>query len=274
MKIFGLMKLLLVGEVPGARQMWDGIARTAESAEEASRLLSSVNPEVIVVWSAGWGAAWTAQLPPEKRPPVLLVGPLMNGLAPDEWISSLDNVAELPVRLRLAILRGRERRRTARRAMVDPLTGLPNRRAAIRGLIQGATRAKRAEAEVSLVLIDLDHFKIVNDTLGHDAGDRVLRKVGAVLARVVRHDELCARIGGDEFAVIVNGSVQAAKSAARRVRSALRRAGVEATVSAAQRQNGERLRDFYRRTDAVLKERKASRGDPRPPPISGLRTAA
>ena len=69
MKIFGLMKLLLVGEVPGARQMWDGIARTAESAEEASRLLSSVNPDVIVVWSAGWGAAWTAQLPPEKRPP-------------------------------------------------------------------------------------------------------------------------------------------------------------------------------------------------------------
>ena len=94
--------------------------------------------------------------------------------------------------------------------MVDPLTGLPNRRASIRGLIHAAARAKREEGAVSLVLIDLDHFKMINDTLGHDADDRVLRKVGPVLGRVIRHDELCARIGGDEFAVLVHGPIQSA----------------------------------------------------------------
>jgi hypothetical protein len=110
------MKLPFVGKVPGAMPAWGRIAgEVAESFHQASELL--------VVWSPGRGAAWTAQLPPEKRPPVLLVGPLKEGpAAPDEWVGSLDNQAELPLRLRLAVLRGRERRRTARRAMVDPLT--------------------------------------------------------------------------------------------------------------------------------------------------------
>jgi diguanylate cyclase (GGDEF)-like protein len=231
--------------------------------------------DVLVVWSLGWGAAWTAQLPPEKRPPVLLVGPLKDGLpAPDEWLGSLDNRGELSLRLRLTVLRGRERRRAARRAMVDPLTGLPNRRAAIRGLIHAAARAKREEGAVSLVVVDLDHFKTVDDTLGHDAGDRVLRRVGSVLRRVIRQDEFCARIGGDEFALLVHGSIQAATSAARRVPSALLRAGVAATAASAQLRKGERLRDFYRRTDERLKAKKAARDDPTPPPVSGLRGAA
>ena len=276
MNIFGVMKLLLIGDVPGAvPAALGGTTRTAASPQEAADLLTVTRPDVLLVWSGGWGAAWTAQLPPEKRPPVLLVGALRDGLpAPDEWVRSLDNQAELPLRLRLAALRGRERRRVARRAMVDPLTGLPNRRAAIRGLIQSAARSRRAEGAVSLVLIDLDHFKVINDTLGHDAGDRVLRKVGAVLAQGVRHDELCARIGGDEFALIVDGPVGAARSAARRLRSALRRAGVAATVAARQLRDGERLRDFYRRTDARLKARKAARRDPTSPPGSGFRAAA
>jgi len=140
---------------------WGGIAgEVAESPHQASELLNSMHPDVLVVWSPGWGAAWTAHVPPEKRPPVLLVGPLKEGpAAPDEWVGSLDNQAELPLRLRLAVLRGRERRRTARRAMVDPLTGLANRRAAIRGLVHAAARVRRSEGAVSLVLIDLDHFK-------------------------------------------------------------------------------------------------------------------
>jgi diguanylate cyclase (GGDEF)-like protein len=269
------MRLLFVGDMPGAMQAWGGVARAAGSPQQASELLHTVRPDVLVVESLGWGAAWTAQIPPEERPPVLLVGPLQDGqVAPDEWVGSLDNRDELPLRLRLAVLRGRERRRTARRAMVDTLTGLPNRRAAIRGLVHAAARVKRAEGAVSLVLVDLDHFKTINDTFGHDAGDRVLRKVGSALTRVVRHDELCARIGGDEFALIVRGPIRAARSAARRVRSALLHVGVEATVAATQLQNGERLRDFYRRTDAILKGRKANRDAPTPPPASGLRTAA
>ncbi len=158
--------------------------------------------------------------------------------------------------------------------MVDPLTGLPNRRAAIRALIQSASRARRERGKVSLVLVDLDHFKVVNDTLGHDAGDRLLRKVGAALAQVVRQGELCARIGGDEFAVILDAPITAAQHAASRVRAALRQVGVDATVSAGQLRSGERLRDFYRRTDERLKARKASRRNEPPPRLSRVHLAA
>lgn len=276
-RFFDRMRLLLVGDVPGGGQDWRGCtAVTAAHPKDAARLLVQVRPDVLVVWSAGWGPAWVAGLPAEQRPPVLLVGALNNtNVAPDEWVGSLDNADELPLRLRLAVLRGRERRRTARRAMVDPLTGLPNRRAAIRGLVHAGARAKRGEEAVSLVLIDLDHFKAINDTLGHDAGDRVLRRVGAVLTRVARQDELCARIGGDEFALLVHGSVNAARSAGRRVRSALLRSGVEATVAVGELRPGERLRDFYRRTDGYLKAKKSRRTDPcPPPPVSGYRPAA
>ena len=270
------MKLLLLGEVPGGMPAWRGFTvRAAESPRQASELLDATRPDVLVVWSQGWGPAWVARLAPEQRPPVLLVGPLSDDAhAPDEWIGSLDKPDELVLRLRLAALRGRDRRRTARRAMVDPLTRLPNRRAGIRELVHAAARARRGEAHASLVLLDLDHFKTINDTLGHDVGDRVLRKVGRVLSDVVRHDEVCARIGGDAFALIVRGPLGAARAAARRLRSALLKADVEATLAAAELRPGERLRDFYRRTDERLKAKKASRRDPTPPPASRVDVAA
>jgi hypothetical protein len=76
------MKLPFVGKVPGAMPAWGGIAgEVAESPHQASELLNSMHPDVLVVWSPGWGAAWAAQLKPEKRPPVLLVGPLKEGPA-------------------------------------------------------------------------------------------------------------------------------------------------------------------------------------------------
>jgi hypothetical protein len=73
------MKLLVIGPVPGAPQAWSPTAATADSPEEASHLVASLRPDALVVWASGWGAAWVAQLPPEARPPVLLVGPLAEG---------------------------------------------------------------------------------------------------------------------------------------------------------------------------------------------------
>ena len=71
MNIFGVMKLLLIGDVPGAvPAALGGTTRTAASPQEAADLLTVTRPDVLLVWSGGWGAAWTAQLPPEKRPPV------------------------------------------------------------------------------------------------------------------------------------------------------------------------------------------------------------
>jgi diguanylate cyclase (GGDEF)-like protein len=92
---------------------------------------------------------------------------------------------------------GEERRRLAlqRQAVTDPLTGLPNRSALRR-------RLDDAVGPVTLAVVDLDDFKPVNDTHGHDTGDVVLQAVAERLSSAVRADDLVVRFGGDEFAVV------------------------------------------------------------------------
>ncbi|MGF1477502.1 MAG: EAL domain-containing protein [Geminicoccaceae bacterium] len=84
----------------------------------------------------------------------------------------------------------------------DPLTGLPNRIKFRECLDETLARAEREGDQVAVVFIDLDHFKDVNDTLGHSVGDRMLAAVGRRFRRVLRDGDLLARLGGDEFAVI------------------------------------------------------------------------
>lgn len=86
-------------------------------------------------------------------------------------------------------------------AMTDPLTGLRNRRAADLFI----ERLCKAGAPFGLLHLDLDYFKAVNDTLGHAAGDLVLEQVGRILRDQIRAEDCAARIGGDEFVVIVSG---------------------------------------------------------------------
>ena len=85
----------------------------------------------------------------------------------------------------------------------DPLTGLPNRRRLFARLEDTTTAAREAKSKLALLLIDLDHFKELNDTLGHQAGDRLLREIGPRLEAGVPGAELVARVGGDEFAVLL-----------------------------------------------------------------------
>jgi diguanylate cyclase (GGDEF)-like protein/PAS domain S-box-containing protein len=87
-------------------------------------------------------------------------------------------------------------------AMVDSLTGLPNRRAFNDRLAQAVTDAKRHDRESALLFIDLDHFKAVNDQFGHETGDQLLKKVASMLSATVRGTDTVFRIGGDEFTVI------------------------------------------------------------------------
>jgi diguanylate cyclase len=88
-------------------------------------------------------------------------------------------------------------------AHVDPVTCLPNRNAFNDKLAFTLKRADRQETSVSLLLLDLDNFKVVNDTLGHDTGDKLLRLVAERLTQSLRSTDIICRIGGDEFVVIV-----------------------------------------------------------------------
>ena len=85
----------------------------------------------------------------------------------------------------------------------DPLTGMPNRRSLDRQLEVGLERIKRSGARGTVVVLDLDRLKEINDTYGHEIGDRALRTVGNVLRATVRDNDLCARFGGDEFIVVL-----------------------------------------------------------------------
>jgi len=93
--------------------------------------------------------------------------------------------------------------RLAHRALHDPLTGLPNRSLLQERLGRALARHQRQQATVAVAFLDLDGFKAVNDTYGHDAGDTVLREVGRRLEEAIRASDTAARLGGDEFVVLL-----------------------------------------------------------------------
>lgn len=155
--------------------------------------------------------------------------------------------SELAVRLRslLRRKRGADQRRARiqdnlRLAMVDPLTGLFNRRYAVPRLAAIAGRATEAGMDFSVMVVDLDRFKLVNDRYGHAAGDQVLVEVARRLSANLRDKDLLARIGGEEFLVVLPDSTLAdARRVAERLCAAVEEwpirlssdLGLEVTVS-------------------------------------------
>ncbi|GAA3451404.1 GGDEF domain-containing protein [Dactylosporangium matsuzakiense] len=120
-------------------------------------------------------------------------------------------------------LRGRSEALVARleeQALTDPLTGVPNRR----GFDIELTRALSDGGEHCLLIVDVDHFKTINDTWGHGTGDAVLVRVAAALRAAARPGDCPARLGGDEFAVLVAGDEERARAVAAEVRAAVARA--------------------------------------------------
>lgn len=104
----------------------------------------------------------------------------------------------------LVVLLEDQTRRLEDEAMRDPLTNLPNRRLFGDRLLQAISRADRSGLSAAVFIIDLDNFKLVNDTHGHRAGDVVLARAAEVLKTKIRSSDTLARCGGDEFTVIVN----------------------------------------------------------------------
>ena len=99
-------------------------------------------------------------------------------------------------------------------AFSDPLTGLPNRRLLMDRLEQAMASATRHGHQDALLFVDLDDFKTINDTLGHDKGDLLLKQIAQRLSSCVREGDTVARLGGDEFVVLLNGLSENAPEAA------------------------------------------------------------
>ena len=106
-------------------------------------------------------------------------------------------------------------------AFYDPLTGLPNRALFMDRLKHELAAAERRRQSFSLLFLDLDRFKEINDTMGHDAGDRVLLEVARRFRRALREDETLARLSGDEFVIIASDSGEAATRIVDRISNAL-----------------------------------------------------
>jgi len=111
-------------------------------------------------------------------------------------------------------------------AQTDELTGLKNRRAFFHDTARSFEYCKLSRLPLCAVMLDLDHFKRINDTHGHQAGDRVLQMIGAVISQSVRDMDVCGRLGGEEFALLLtNASFETARATAEQLRQAI--AGID-----------------------------------------------
>jgi diguanylate cyclase (GGDEF)-like protein len=165
-----------------------------------------------------------------------------------------------------SLQRGLEYEELFERASNDPLTGLSNRRVfeeRIKGMMDSARRYKRP---ITMISMDLDHFKNINDNLGHQAGDEVLKSVARVLKDAVRSTDLLVRMGGDEFLLVLDDTDQKnGRILAERLCAAVDKLEVWAdtetklgvSIGLSQLQDDESLRQWMERTDDILYHAKA-----------------
>jgi diguanylate cyclase (GGDEF)-like protein len=167
-----------------------------------------------------------------------------------------------------------ERRQAEARAHAlatrDPLTGLLNRRSLLEHLEHAIARAARQKEQLAVVFMDMDRFKTINDTLGHDVGDAVLIKVAERIRGAVRESDVVARLGGDEFVVIMEGisTAQDAGAVARKIVEAnaapcvVQEHNLKTSVSAGISlfpQDGESVRELMRSADLAMYHAKQRR---------------
>jgi diguanylate cyclase (GGDEF)-like protein len=135
-----------------------------------------------------------------------------NDLAAARVITSLSSLALVREQL------SRLTNELAHTAAIDPLTGMFNRRYLYTRLEAELERSRRTGMPVALLMLDVDTFKSINDQMGHQTGDAVLRKVGEIIRRSVRASDVCTRYGGDEFSIIVSENAISAAQTAERIR--------------------------------------------------------
>ena len=151
--------------------------------------------------AAGFEGEWVClALPEERQPAFMFVG--APGLLPEEGVVAIQSMVN---QVALAMRNSEAHRDLEAQALSDALTGLANRAAFNAGLAEAVAAAQE---DVWVLFVDLDDFKVVNDGLGHVAGDELLRIVARRLEKAVRDDDVCARLGGDEFGILLRGAAE------------------------------------------------------------------
>ena len=144
------------------------------------------------------------------------------------------------------------------KVLIDPLTGLYNRRYLIEFLQEKALSARSLGGRISILFMDIDHFKAVNDNYGHVVGDQVLQEASLIMKDVVRQSDVVGRYGGEEFLIILPGtSKYAAFETGERIRNAIQSrqfpGGVNITISGGVREyQGETITEFIDEADRNL----------------------
>lgn len=149
-------------------------------------------------------------------------------------------------------------KRLERLAVTDELTKTANRRELERQFQKAVYRYQRYGIPITFIIIDIDHFKEINDTKGHNEGDRILVSVTKAVQENVRPDDLVARWGGDEFIVMLESNAEEATGLAKRLKASLAENGVSITLSMgiAEYTEGESLEDVVNKADSALYQSK------------------
>ena len=192
------------------------------------------------------------------------VGMLAVGTMADRLFNASDLLFMAAVADQVAVALDRARQ-FSNEARTDHLTGLANRREFERVMEREVALSERHGRRLSVMMIDLDNLKRINDRQGHRAGDEALRLVAQQLQRVVRASDVCARIGGDEFAVAMpETSIERAREVAMRLRIAIRQLGLSSkspeqvgvSIGVAAWRPGQDWQGVYQVADADLYEDK------------------
>ena len=250
-----------------------GLAHDALQARRYDEATTNVDAALVLARVDGTPyqksfAEWTAMLIEEGRDPT--VGSAARAyaavLARQRWDERIGRLASARAQIHSERQQG-QHEGLVRRTMEDPLTGLGNRRALDQRLLHESD-SLTPQTTIAMVIIDVDHFKRVNDRFGHACGDAVLCRVGAILRSVVRPGDLALRLGGDEFCAVLTGAApQVVRERADQIgtlvgledwESLAPGLAVTVSVGAAWAAGAAAVADLYPRADAALYAAKAA----------------